>query len=181
MYPAQITLSFKQLINAASTGDFETKVFEDSYIEFLMQSQVYNPDRQYRTFSELKVAAPKSNSLHYKVGFAVGLHVQELGNRIPGVKDCLNRMPLPFEIYQLELIESDIQDRQQHEVAIIYTTPALTLLGLTGDRLLLAAPEQTSNSGAYDTFMLSLQPQLSVSSYKALQHEPALNGVAQLH
>ncbi|RBL88113.1 hypothetical protein [Chitinophaga flava] len=164
--PAQVTLSFRQVIDAASTGDFEKKIFEDSYVEFLMQSQAYNPEKKFRTFSELKTHNPKSNSLHYKVGFAVGLYLQELGNRIPGVKDCLGSMHLPFELYHLELIESDIEDRQQHRVAIIYITPPLTLLEIIGDRLLLVSPEQTNSLGTYDTFMLSFQSQLSISSYK---------------
>ncbi|HVI44979.1 MAG TPA: hypothetical protein VM802_08915 [Chitinophaga sp.] len=170
MQPAQITLTFRQVINASSTGDFESRVFEDSYIEFIMQAQAYNQEKLYRTFSELKTHKPKSNSLHYKVGFAVGLYVQELGGRIPGVKDSLGVTALPFDTHHFEIIESDIEDRQQHQVAIIYTTPPLTWLGVVGDRLLLVSNDQSYlNNGAQATFMLPLQPQLAISSYKALQ------------
>lgn len=174
MQPAQITLSYKQVIDAHSTGEFETKVFEDSYIEFLMQSQAYNLEKKYRTFSELKVEVPKSNSLHYKVGFAIGLFVQELGHRMPGVTDVLGSASLPFESYVFEIIDSDILDREQHRVSITYTTPVYTLLGLVGERLLLLSPEQSEADVLPATFMFTLSPQLIISSYKALQLQPQL-------
>lgn len=169
MQSAQITLSYRQLIDANATGDLEKKIFEDSYVEFLMQAQAYNTDKQFKTFTELKAHNPKSNSLHYKVGFAIGLYIRELGNRIPGVTDSLGSKELPFELYHLELIESHIEDRQQHRVAVIYVTPPFTLLNIIGDRLLLVSPEQTGQPDTYDTFMVSLQPQLSITSYKTLE------------
>lgn len=178
--PAQITLSFRQVIDAASTEDLEKKIFEDSYVEFLMQSQAYNPDKQFRTFTELKAHNPKSNSLHYKVGFAVGLYLQELGNRIPGVTDCLGSKELPFELYHLELIESDIEDRSQHRVAVNYITPPFTLLHIIGDRLLLVSPEQTGQPDTYDTFMVALQPQLAITSYKPLSQPQDVHHIAQV-
>ncbi|SKA45629.1 hypothetical protein SAMN04488128_10756 [Chitinophaga eiseniae] len=180
MQPAQIILSYRQLIDATSTGDLEKKIFEDSYVEFLMQSQAYNTDKQFRTFTELKAHNPKSNSLHYKVGFAVGLHLQEMGNRIPGVKDCLGNKELPFELYHLELIESDIEDRQQHRVALNYITPPFTLLEIIGDRLLLVSPEQTGQPDTFDTFMVAMQPQLAITSYKPLGQPQEVHHVAQV-
>lgn len=47
--------------------------------------------------------------------------------------------PVLFDIYEFEIIETDITNSAAHKVAIIYTTPFLTLIENFGEVLLLAA------------------------------------------
>lgn len=168
MQQANITLAFKQQINHTSTGAFERMIFEDTYTEFQMQAQAYNQENRCRTFTELKTHAPKSHSLNYKVGFAIGLYIQQLNQLIPGLKDTFGQVPIPFETHLFELEESDIADRTAHRVAITYQTPPLTLYAIIGDRLLLSLNNQQENNGAIPTFLLQLQPELSITSYAAV-------------
>ncbi len=124
---ALIKLAYKQIIDASAQEEFEKRVFQASYQEFLLKMQTYNPDRKFKTFTALKANDGRANSLHYKLSFAVGHFFEMLNGRIPELKDNLGNQ-LKFETPQFELIESDIDDRSAHKLAIIYTTGTLNLL-----------------------------------------------------
>ncbi|MEO6523611.1 MAG: hypothetical protein ABIN91_18150 [Mucilaginibacter sp.] len=85
MAKALIKLAYKQVINTLSVSDFEQKVFNISYQEFLMKSQAYNIDGKFKTFEEIKTNDGRANSLHYKLSIAVTHIVEELCNKIPGL------------------------------------------------------------------------------------------------
>lgn len=84
---ALVHLAYRQVIDATSKGNFAENVFNGSYAEFLLQAQAYNPEKKFRTFDEMVAFNPKAVSLHYKVGFSVGLYIKELNNRIPEPED----------------------------------------------------------------------------------------------
>jgi hypothetical protein len=44
-------------------SEFEKLVFNDSYEEFLIQIQAYNPGSKFKTIQEVTAANPKANSL----------------------------------------------------------------------------------------------------------------------
>ncbi|RFS20609.1 hypothetical protein DVR12_18785 [Chitinophaga silvatica] len=155
-----ISLVFKQTINNSTPGRFAKQVFDDSYIEFQMQSQVYNPDGNLTTFAELVTNQPKANSLHYKVGFAIGLYVKELNQLIPDTWDTLGLIQLSFVKHQFRIIKSNIEQKQHHEVAILYYTGPLILHCILGDCLLLGCTDAT------DTFLVKLDSNVSVASYQ---------------
>ncbi|MCF6407612.1 hypothetical protein L3C95_32645 [Chitinophaga filiformis] len=172
MEKALIKLSFRQIIDMHARTSFEKDVFHESYNEFLMQVQAYNRDHQFSTWEQVRGANPKAGSLNYKVGFSIGLFVKELQQQIPGLTDNLGN-PVPFESHRFEIVASDITNKAAHKVAIVYTTATLTLLGVLGDYMLLTTGELLSNPDQQEvqTFMLKIQPQLSVSAY-ALQGLP---------
>jgi len=164
---AIVKLSYKQLIDDSSTGGFEKLVFNDSYEEFLMQAQAYNPGSRLKTLQELIEANPKANSLHYKVGFSVGLYIRELNNQIPGLKDSLGRSNIPFTTNKFEIVESDITNKSRHKIAITYITDTLTLIDIIGEFMLLTAGDQFKNesTNAVETFLLKMQDGLAITSY----------------
>ncbi len=137
MKTAIIKIAFRQIIDASGTTDFEQKVLSVSYDEFLLKSQAYNIESKFKTFSEMKRADGRANSLHYKSGFGASALVESLNNIIPGLQDTLGK-PIHFETYQFEIIESDITDINLHKVAIIYFTSSLTLFDNFGNHLILA-------------------------------------------
>ena len=71
MSKATIKLAYRQVIDASSKSSFEKNVFNASYSEFLIKSQAYNLERKYKTFSEMKAALERTNSLHYNSGFVI--------------------------------------------------------------------------------------------------------------
>lgn len=162
-----IKLSYRQVIDHHSTGGFEKKVFDDSYSELQLQAQRYNKDNQFTSFHAIVGNDPKANSLHYKVGFAVGLYVQELNRQIPGLWDTQQSIAIPFSEHQLEVIASDLADKSQHVVAITYTTEAITYIGTAGEYLILSFedPGKVPPGTWINTFLLPLQPELTISGY----------------
>lgn len=167
MSKSLIKISYRQVIDAASTGNLERNILTVSYNEFLLKSQAYNPDSKYKTFTEMKAADGRANSLHYKCGFAVGNFINSLNNTIPGLKDTLGKNLL-FETHQFEVIESDITDKSKHTIAIVYFTATLTLYEKFGDFLLLAYGDMVSekNKEETPTYLLQVQPCFSICSYK---------------
>jgi hypothetical protein len=167
MWPALIKLSYRQVIDHTSGSDFEKKVFKDSYAEWLMQVQRYNKDNQFTSFQSIVANDPKANSLHYKVGFSIGLYVQELNRQIPGLRDAQQSISIPFVEHQLEIVDSDVRDVRQHVVAITYTTDAISYIGNAGEFLILSFddPGQLAPGAWISTFLLPMQSGLTISGY----------------
>lgn len=176
MNKAIIRISYRQVISAQTTSEFEKDVWEESYQEFLMQSQTYYNGGSLTDFTSMREQNPKANSLHYKTGFSVGLFIKGLKNKIPGLYDTMNRN-LNFTDHRFEIIESDTQNKSRHEVAIYYTTERFILQDVMGEYLLVA-PIGRENYTGEECFLVKLQPNLSISSYQLV--EPASVDFASL-
>jgi hypothetical protein len=164
---SEVKLAFKQVIDVSARPGFEQNVFNDTYVELLMQAQVYNREKKFTQVSEIIAANPKANSLHYKVGFAIGLFVNELNKIIPELTDSLGN-PVTFDIYKTEIIQSDITDHRKHVIALTYITAPLLLVASFGEYLVLSKTAD-AKQGQVETFTIPLQFGLSVVSYKSLQ------------
>src|SRR5258705_11032228 len=105
MAKALIKLAYRQIIDASAKEIFEQKVFHDSYNEFLLKSQAYNPEKKFITFSEMVANDGRANSLHYKLSFAVLHHIETLNKRIPGLQDETGRINLRFTTPEFKLVE----------------------------------------------------------------------------
>ncbi len=166
MSQAIIKISYRQLIDAASQTEFEQNVISFSYEEYKMKSQAYNTEGKYNTFTELKAADGRANSLHYKAGFAIGGLIEGLNKQIPDLQDTQGK-PVPFDSFQFEVIESDITNKLVHKVAISYITEEARLLNNFGEILLLSRKYKAHGVAEEqkELFMLKLQPGVSVISY----------------
>jgi hypothetical protein len=172
MKMALVKIAWKQVIDIAAKTDFEKKVFHDSYHEFLMKAQTYNTEKKFTSFAEMVNHEPKANSLHYEVGFSVGLYINELNGVIPGAYDTLGLVPIRFTAHKFQVIASDINDRSAHKVAIIYITEQMSLLDNFGDNLLLSYGnkfEGLAETGIMepvkDSFILKISPEISIINY----------------
>jgi hypothetical protein len=165
MNSALIKFSYTQTIDSTAATAFEKNVLRDSYAEFLLKSQVYNPESKYKTFTEMVNNDGRANSLHYKSGFAITNHINQLDSKVPGLK-------LSFDIYEFKIIESDITNAVLHKVALIYTTGIFTLLDSINDTLLIAPGNQSEKildgEEIENTFLLKLIPGRDIVSYAAV-------------
>jgi hypothetical protein len=160
---ALIKLVYKQVIDALSTSTFERNVFQATYDEFKLKSQTYNMDGKFKTFTELKANDGRANSLHYKISFAAAYFIEELNKRIPGLVDNLGDA-IAFDVAKFELLQSDLTDRDAHKLAINYCTDTLTLCDIAGEYLILAKGDVGLSEPA-ETFVLKLQPNLSIAEF----------------
>src|SRR5262245_14755431 len=119
---ATIRLAYRQVIDRSSGDTFSKNVFEDSFNEFLLQSQAHYSHGKHSTLSDLVLDNPKANSLHYKVGFSIGLYVHHLNGVIPGLRDSMGEEKVPFRLHRFAILESDVRDKTRHRVAITYET-----------------------------------------------------------
>lgn len=158
MATAFIKLVYKQVIDTSSTGNFERNVFQATYDEFKLKSQTYNQEGRFTTFTELKANDGRANSLHYKISFAAEYFIEGLKNQMPGLVDNIGN-PVSFDVATFELIESDLTNRDAHQLAVNYSTGILTLYDIAGEYLILAKGD------ASDTFTIKLQPNLSVAEF----------------
>lgn len=159
MGKAIVKIACRQIIDANASGQFERDVWRDSYQEYLIQVQSFDRERQYPTWEALRTAIPKANvNVQYKTAFAIGLYVQGLQNKIPGAATALGQS-ISFEHHRFEILASDVRNPNIHTVAITYTTPPMTLLDSFGSYLLLRHD--------METFMIEVQPGLSIVHYEA--------------
>jgi len=173
MAKALIKLAYRQVIDASSTGSFEKKIFHDSYVEFMMKVQAYNPGMRFASFSEIVANDGRANSLHYKCSFAVLHHIETLNKQIPGLQDTAGRISIPFAIPEFKVLESGVTDKNLHKVAITYITDTVTLIDSFGEYLLLAMGDQTQPLGnqGLETFTFKMQDNLSIVNYKEIVAE----------
>jgi len=169
MPKAIIKLTYRQIIDALSQTDFEKNILHFSYEEYKMKSQVYNVDEAITTFTALKAKDGRANSLHYKSGFAVVGFIDQLHNKIPFLHDAVGE-PILFETYKFEVIETDVTNKLLHKVAIHYITNWITLYDTIGHNLLLATGIKINEDSTEptDTFLVKMQPGLSISTYQEL-------------
>jgi len=158
-----IKLVYKQVIDASSTGTFERNVFQATYDEFRLKSQTYNMEGKFKTFTELKANDGRANSLHYKISFAAAYFIEGLNNRMPELVDNLGNA-IVFDVAKFELIQSDLTDKGAHKLSINYCTDILTLCDIVGEYLILAKGD-VGLSESVETFVLKLQPNLSISEF----------------
>jgi hypothetical protein len=159
----QIKIAYRMLIDVGSTTAFEKKVFLDSYNEFIVQTQSFDPTGQYKTWTELRTQFPKANlNVTYKTGFAIGLYLKELNNFIPDVADNLGQ-PISFETHRFEIVESDITDIKKHKIALVFQTPVLELNTMLGEYLVLSSPQDNEES---KSFTLQMRPGISIVQYR---------------
>jgi len=164
-----IRLLYRKIIDTSSSKTWEKLVFDHSYTEFLMQAQLYNQEKKYTTFGELITHVPGAEKLHFLVSASVTGYVQQLNGKVPDILNNVGKHFLPFRNYRFEIINSDIRNKEQHQVAINFVSKPLTWYDTIGDRLLVAINSSPdSQDGEVLTEMFSLQPFLSIHSLKEL-------------
>jgi hypothetical protein len=163
-----IRLCYRKIIGAESRQQWEKFVFEDSYTEFLMQSQLYNHARKYKTFAELLTNVPGSDKLHFLVSASVTGYLQQLNGIIPDIKNTLGKQFLPFKNIRFEIINSDVTDKSRHNVAINFYSEPLLWHDTVAGNLLVSFPDQPAQNDETLTEMVPLQPLLSIYSIKEI-------------
>src|SRR4051794_29203873 len=96
MEQRSIRLCYRKIIDAASLKAWDKYVFDDTYTEFLLQAQYFNPDKKYSSFSELLINVPGSEKLHFLVSAALIGYLKQLNGKIPDIVNALGKIFLPF-------------------------------------------------------------------------------------
>jgi hypothetical protein len=161
-----IRFCYRKVIDASSQGAWEKLVFDSTYTEFRMQAQLYNQGNKYKSFSEILLNNPSAEKLHFLVSAAVTGYVQQLGGKIPDVTDNLGRLFLKFSQYRFEIINSDIDNKTIHQVAINFFSEPIYWHDTIDGYLLVSDTGVEAVENTILTNLVQLQPFLSVYSIK---------------
>ncbi len=159
-----IRLCYRKLIDASSQKPWDKYVFESTYAEFLMQAQFYNPEKKYHTFSELLIHVPAAEKLHFLVSAAVTGYLSQLNGIIPDILNNLGKHFLHFKNYRFEIINSDINNKASHQVAVNFYSEPLIWHDTIGNYLLVSAAGEEKKEEGVLTDLVQLQPFLSIYS-----------------
>jgi hypothetical protein len=161
-----IRLCYRKIIDASSQQVWDKYVFESTYAEFLLQSQFYNQEKKYTSFSELLLNVKGSEKLHFLVSAAVTGYLQQLGDKVPDVLNNLGKHFLVFKNYQFEIINSDIKNKSRHQIAVNFYSEPLLWRDTIGNYLLISSAQEEKNNDGILTNLVQLQPFLSIYSLK---------------
>ena len=166
MAKGNIRLVYRKLIDINAGDTWSKCVFDSSYAEYLLQVQFYDQAKQYPRFSQLLHHIPQAEKMHFLVSAAVTGYLQQLNGMVPDLTDSLGKCRIAFTQYRFEIIESDIHDKRVHQVGICFYSEPFTWVETIHNSLLLAKPGSVGTDEGLLTRLVSLQPMLSIYSYK---------------
>ncbi|RYU96233.1 hypothetical protein [Emticicia agri] len=164
-----IRLCYQKIIDVHAQKTWERNVFEDTYMEFFMQSQFYNQEEQYQTFQELIANVPAVDKLHYLVSTAAINYIRQLNNLMPDITNAHQQLCMPFTNFRFEIVQSHIQRKEEHRIVIYFYSEPIIWIDTIDHQLLVAYGNETEalESGKeISTDLIALQPFLSISSFQ---------------
>lgn len=159
-----IVLRYRKIINADSNSTWERLVHQDTYQEFKMQSQLYNQEQRYNSFSEMLRNVPGAEKLHFLVSAAATNYVAQLKNVIPDITNNLGLRFLEFSHFKFEIINSDLKNIDKHVVAINFYSEELNYIAQVGSYLLTSKVAQPTENNIQLTDMFTISPYLTIHS-----------------
>lgn len=164
-----ITLCYRKIIRPGVTTAWEKMVHDDSHMEFKMQAQNFSNGTMFTGYADLLRHNARAQELPARVMPAVTGYVQQLNQIIPDILNVLGRRFLRFNNYQFEIINSDINDREKHTIAINFYSEPLVWHDTVGDKLLVSAYQtDTEQQAEILTNLLQLQPYLNIHTIKSI-------------
>jgi hypothetical protein len=161
-----IRLCYRKVIDSESRQAWDRAVFDATHLEFYMQAQRLDPKGKYKTFVELIEEILDAQHLHYLASSAAMGYIRLLGDIIPDITDRLGQLCLPFNDFKFKIIQSHLEQKSQHSVAISFFSKPLLWLDTVGDSLLIARSDMSESfrSGLeIETNMIDMAPNLSIS------------------
>lgn len=168
MKKVKIRLAYRLVITSDSDFLWDRYVFEDTFLEYAMQSQLYNSvENPKNTFRELLNENEKAEKLHFLTGIAAHNYTLQLKGHFHRITDVLGSSYFPFTEYRFDIINTDIRDRTKHKVGITFYSPELLLLDIINNCYLVA--KDTGKSNGHDTLMFAVRPDLSICYYETIE------------
>jgi len=163
-----IILCYRKIIDIRSVKQWDKLVFESTYLEFKMQAQNFSQGPNYTSYAELLRNVPNARRLTGMITPSVTGYIQQLDSIMPDILNNIGRRFLAFSKFQLEIINSDINDKDKHQVAINFYSEPLVWHD-TIDNYLLISAQSVENQAIVEnngvvTNLMQLQPYINISS-----------------
>lgn len=165
MNKPKVRLAYRLVIDSTAIFTWDKYVFEDTFKEYLMQNQQFNTkENPKNTFRELLSENEKAVQLHYLVGIAANSYVAQLKGHFHRVADVLGNNYFPFVNYQLDIVNTDINDISKHKIGITFYSPLLIYLGIIEGNYLVS--KTIDDADGLETIMFPVQANLAICYYK---------------
>lgn len=159
-----VRFCYRKVLNITAAAGWDQDLWNDTYAELRMQAQVYNQEKKYRYFSELKRENPRANSLDHLVSMAAIPYLKKLEGVLPDILNTNAEPFLKFQQFRFGIIESDLTTIASHSIALNFYSERMIWLDTIGDILLLAEPGQ--DSAVLLTQQVQLKPFFSIYSFE---------------
>lgn len=167
-----IRLSFLKTIDSNTLKKWDRIVFENTYLEYKMQSAHFNQQNQETIFLNLLAQNPEAEKLHYLVSKAALENIKQLNKIIPDLNNTQNIACIPFSNFKFQLINSDTTNKKLHEFTILFVSEPLILLNVMNNHLLVANGNQLNNykqNKEIETNLIAMQAMLNIHSYSNIE------------
>jgi hypothetical protein len=132
-----------------------------------MQAQRIDPEGMFRTFSELLENVPNADQLHYLASTSAIGYIRQLSDVMPDIANAYGKLCLPFKNFKFEFIDSHIENKTQHKIAVWFYSEPLQWIDTVGNQLLISyqQAEESETGKETETDMITLVPYLSISHF----------------
>jgi hypothetical protein len=137
-------------------------------MEYKMQAANYNATNKKTLFTDIIKENPAAEKLHYSVSTAAIGYIRQLNDVIPGLLNAHGKIIIPFKNFKFNIIQSDMNDRALHKVAIIFISEPLTLVDVFNNHYLVAIGDKQQElleGKEVETEMIPHKEQLSIYSF----------------
>jgi hypothetical protein len=162
-----IKLQYRMIFDQNVQKVWDKYVFEDSHLEYRMKCQEYTNEPEKMSFKELLKVNPSAEKLQYLVSLSVLNHLRWLEDKMPDILNVMGERCIPFQNFKFEILQSHFEDKSKHIVQIDFFSDPLHWIDTIGDKLLLSI-EKPNQDTETQTFMLNLQPNLTIYSIQNL-------------
>lgn len=167
-----IRLSYRKIIDHSSQKPWERAVFDASHLEFYMQAQRVDTAGKYETFRQLADQLQAGEQLQYLTSTAVIGYIRQLNDLVPDIPNAHGKLCLPFRNFRFEIIDSHIQEKKQHRIAIVFYSDPLTWIDMVSNQYLIAYGDKSvaiAEGQEVETDLIPMVPFLSISHYSQPQ------------
>ncbi|WP_258099588.1 hypothetical protein [Marinoscillum pacificum] len=166
----QVKLCYRKLVTSESKSAWEKGVFEDSFREFLIQSQQFDTDGSLRTFAQFEQSSIDMVKFNYLVSTSIVGYLRGLNGMMPDHYNVLDQACVPFKNYQFEIVKSDLDDKSAHVITINFYSDWLTWIdNINGQLLFTDGDKQLSILRGEEIFthMVSLGENFQICQFKS--------------
>jgi hypothetical protein len=163
-----IILCYRKIIDSRSVKQWDKLVFESSYMEFKMQAQNFSQGTAYTSYTDMARNLPNIQRLTGLVVPSVTGYIQQLGSIMPDILNNVGRRFLTFNKFQLEIINSDLINKDKHQIAVNFFSEPM-IWHDTVDNFLLISEHMPENqlqpeSEKMLTSLMQIQPYVNIYS-----------------
>lgn len=161
-----IRICYRKIIDTSSIKPWDKLVFESSFKEFQVQAQLYNQEKKYSSFTELLLNVKGAERLHFLVSSSVIGYLKQLNGLVPDVVNNIGKHFLEFKNYNFEIINSGMNDKALHQVAISFFSEPLIWHETIGDLILISPVKTEETEYGKLSHLFRLQPFFTIYSLK---------------